>query len=266
MPFRRTTSTGIGASPPPYFGRWCWEPACCNGETTWVRTKRINTFGGAKTCGLNIQAYDSEADPGYFSTITGSWTRTWKKRLDDSVVDTCEMTLSISKDGPSYVRLVGEACEGSTSEASECPAPGPCDTPPGCYFSDTPVSYEGSGSIGEGALAAGARANQTVSDSGWGSWNKGYASIIGSGTQARDTRSIGAASFSEYAWELEFGGMVREHKITWLETIQPLPSGSPTTSERSLHITGPGLYTLDLVAAPNTSKTMGQFMLQFAIP
>jgi hypothetical protein len=266
MPFRRVTSTGIGASPPPLFNRWCWEPACCNGQTTWVRTRLILTFGGAKTCGLNLQFYDSGADPGYYRTINGAWTRKWRKNLDDSVVDTCEMTLSISKLGPSYVRLVGEACEGSTSEASECPAPDPCSTPPGCYLEDTPVSYEGSGIIGESVIAAGARANQTVQDSGWGTWEKGTANIIGGGHQARDTRSIGSASFSEIEWQLEFGGIVREHQITWIETIQPLPSGSPTTSERSLHITGPGSYSLRLVADPNTTKTMGNIMLAFAIP
>ena len=46
--------------------------------------------------------------------------------------------------------------------------------------------------------------------------------------------------------------MVREHKITWIETERPLPTGTATTSERSLHITGPGVYSLSLVAAPNT--------------
>lgn len=267
MPFRRVNVTGIGADPPPYFARWCWEPACCSGNTTWVRTKLITTFGGVKSCGLDIQGYDPSADPGRYSTITGNWTRTWKKWSDNSVVKTCAMELTVSMDGPSFVKTVGEACDGSTDDSTECESPGVCGTPPGCYYSDSVVTYEGSGEITAGELADGARTRQTINDSGWGDWEKGYASIIGGGHQARDTRGIANVSFTETAWEIEFGGMVREHKITWIETERPLPTGTATTSERSLHITGPGVYSLSLVAAPNTSKTMGNtLMLQFPIP
>lgn len=265
MPFRRISSTGIGAAPPPYFPRWCWEPACCSGNTTWVRTKQTTKNGGVKTCGINIQSYDPTADPGRYTTLNATWTRTWKRYSNDAVVRSCDMTFTASVDGPSYVRLVGESCEVS-DEYSECDAPEICAEGGGCYYVDTPLVYTGSGEVSAADLAVGARVRQTISGGTWGSFAKGYANTIGGGHQARDTRGPGSASFTEIEWEIEIRGMVREHKITWIETIQPLPSGTPSTEERSLHITGPGVYSLVLAADPNTSRTMGNLMLQFAIP
>lgn len=265
MPFRRSSSTGVGENPPPYFNRWCWQPACfC--DTTYVRLKRVSTFGGVKTCGLNIQSYDAAADPGYYEVITGTWSRKWKLNGTETVVETCDMEVTITMEGPPYVKSVGEACGGSSESVTDCDAPPVCASSPGCYYEDSVIEWSGSGSISEGTLAAGARTEQTVTDPGWGDWEKGWASVIGSASTAQDSRSMGNASFNEISWELDFGGIVREHKITWIETVQPLPTGSPTTSERSLHITGPGTYTLDLVASPNTRKTMGNIMLQFPIP
>jgi hypothetical protein len=260
MAWRRLTGP-IGSSPPPPVSFWCLPAQCCNFRP-WVRSRITTWSGSAKTCGLNINSYDSAQQSAYYATITGTWTRKWKK--DGSTVESCTLTTTVSAPSPINIPTSETCDEGSTESSGECPPPEVCDTPPPCTMEDDPITWAGSGGVSQSALAGIAVSSAIMSAGTWGTFTQALPNII-AGLVGQDQRSIASANYLKAQLELEVAGEVRPFLIEWEDAVTTLGGGGTVQSARSLNITGPGIYTVEWVADPGKRITSGQGMVSIEI-
>lgn len=262
MPWRRITSVIFGDSPPPPVSFWCDPSPCCNFRP-WVRTRLTTWSGSAKTCGINIQAYDAGEDAAYFATLTGTKTQEWKK--DGSTIKSCQITTTVSAPSPINIPTAEFCGEGSIETSGECSRPDECDSGPPCSFDDGGFTWEGSGPVSQSALAAIAVSSATESAGTWGPFSQSTPNMT-SGLTARDQRSIASASYAKARLEIEVAGEVRHFLIEWQDAVTTLGVGGGTVQNaRSLEITGPGIYTVEWVADPGKQITSGQGMVSIEI-
>jgi hypothetical protein len=234
---------------------------CCNFRP-WVRYRLTTWSGSAKTCGINIQSYDSGQESAYFATITGTWTRKWKQ--DGATVESCTLTTTISAPSPLNIPTNEFCDEGTTEGSGECPAPEVCDNPPPCTMEDDPISWVGSGGVSQSALAGIAVSSAIMSGGTWGPFSQSTPNII-SGLVGQDQRNIGGANYLKAQLDIEVAGEVRPFLIEWQDAVTTLGGGGTVQNYRSLNINAPGVYTLEWVADPGKRITSGQGMVSIEI-
>ena len=266
MGTRRVTSYAVPGGPPQR-AAYCYAPACCTGAQARprLRYRVTTTSGAAQNCGLNIQSLDPSAAPGRFMEIEGTWTRTWKTfPAPGSTVGSCAMTFTRTRSGDRTKRL-SELCGGSNDETSDCAEPGAC-AGPGCYYEDTPIIYTGNDPVTESEVQDAAESFATDVVGSWSAFSFQWGNAINAAGShlVSYTSGLVSASFTRRTIEIEVRGFARPHTLTWLDTITTIATGSTTTEERTLEITGPGVYEIVMDPAPGTSRSMGT--IQVTVP
>ncbi|MBK8037704.1 MAG: hypothetical protein IPK22_11295 [Verrucomicrobiaceae bacterium] len=255
MFWRRLTSFNFGDAPR-RIAFPCVTGDCCGTLFPFVRTRITTWSGSAKNCGADIQSYDSEADPGYYSTITGAFTRRYKRL--EVTVDSCDVEITIS--APSEPIEQSEPCGETTIATSPCTVPDICSTPPGCTIEEDPVVYSGTGEISESDVAAKAAEVATQDAGEWGDFIQEMPNVI-SGLWATDNRSLASASYRRTRMEIEVRGLVRPFLIQWQDAETTLGGGGTIQVARSLEITSEGVFTIEWNASADKTLTAGQGMV-----